>query len=769
MLFCQAMARSQQPQVRVTNQRTLPQSVILTGEAHAQAMQRLRVVRQYTFATIRTNPQVAVGDAHLDFTPVLKNPKALANVALKLHSMPQHVQVQEESADVSEIDQGLVIHQVLSYRINPGKCADAGAKAQLASAGIGCFTAKTAAARVQEFSMPGSPRYVADPAKRQTAIASFQRESALADADAEKRIEDLRKSLADPTQRAAIVAQVGQLEVARMMTLTDDQLKEEVINTATQRFEETTFVPKVESASYAHPQATLKIKPGADEIATGEQVMNGAPGAGSSKYPKMIMIVPKSAYHTKPGTPNAGSDQVTDIDLGTYIYLTGFTLGHDYEWNLGVSTTINWCVVGCSSTYSVNLYAGFNYGFGLRFPIQTTLTYHNVVHPNNSAEATLKADFKPIEGTVTDFQSTGLSSDQLFDGKELVAQVGADAGFNYNLPVVGSGGAGISVGVDFTNLLPSPYTGGHFEPPAPGTHGIDTPYVFDSIDLLGGLLNFGALGGQVFPAVDINLHSNKLQFTLNDSILKKQTRVTTTGQTVNVGVNSSGGHDSNFGFGNPVYNLGFTLTPGIDARLFIDVAVWSQNWDWPVWFPQLAVDLPPNGIDFSCHAGTTCVLDFQPEHQAGLTGGLMKELEGYGCKTQGNVMTCMKLQGYQACQNAVHSNSLLGVQSCAPGLVLEEEQSADRTLTGGGCQRNGGRIGDYVCPMQGGMLGLCNTMLNNGAILSCGILVPVQVDQILKRGGCSEDGAGVFACPAGMMGLCQDYVKNKVIFSCQKK
>ena len=434
-----------------------------------------------------------------------------------------------------------------------------------------------------------------------------------------------------------------------------------------------------------------------------------------------------------------------------------------------VDTTINWCVVGCSSTYSVKLYAGFNYGFGLRFPIQSELKYHNVAHPNQSAEANLTADFcMPIEGSAQQFASTGLEDDLIFDGKELVAQVGdAAAGFNYNLPVVGGGGAGFSVN-RVSRYVPAPYTGGHFNPPAPGTHGIDSPYVFDSIDLLGGLLNLGLWAeAQVFPAVDINLHSNKLQFTLNDEVLNRQTTLSGKGQVVNVGVDPSKKNDSHFSFGNPVYNLGFTLTPGIDARLFVDLAVWGQNWDWPVWFPQLAVDLPPNGVDFGCHAGTTCVLDFKPEFQAGVSNGVRQQLLSEGCTIQANAMTCQKISSYQACENAVKSDSLLGIQYCNPGMLPKMEDAADRTLTGGGCQRNGGRETEYLCPVKG-MLGLCNTMLSNGAVASCGALVVTQVDEILKRGGCRDPQLGEFMCPAGMMGLCNLYVKNEQIISCKQ-
>jgi len=49
--------------------------------------------------------------------------------------------------------------------------------------------------------------------------------------------------------------------------------------------------------------------------------------------------------------------------------------------------------------------------------------------------------------------------------------------------------------------------------------------------------------------------------------------------------------------------------------------------------------------------------------------------------------------------------------------MKKEEDSADRTLTGGGCQRVNGLEGNYLCPVKG-MLGLCQAMLKNNAVLS---------------------------------------------------
>ena len=717
-----AFAQSRMEQPRAMNPQSYSNSVILQGGNHAQTMQRLHVVRQYALQDLRSNPRVMLGQSQLDFTPLLNNARAIPNVAMRLQALPQHVQVQADTSDVTEVDQGLVIHHLLTYQILPGKCADPGAKAQLAAAGVSCFTRSTTAQRMADFSAPGSPRYIADPGKRQAAIAEFQQKSAAADADASQHIADLRKQLANPSQRAAIVAKVGEAEVARMSSLSDDDLKDELVNMSVQTVEETMFVPRLESSIYAHPQENLTTTASPAEAAAAQLLMrNGVSGGSPAGFPRLLKIVPASDLHLNGSGPPRG-DQTADLNMGPYYFLTGFTINHDYEWQWGVSVSINWCVVGCTSTYGIQLNAGFNYAFGLRFPIQTTLKYETVVHPNNSAEAKLTPQFVPIEGDDQDFLSTELDPTQLFKAQEIVAQVGADAGFSVNLPVL-STSQNFSVNVDFTQLLPAPYTGGRFQPPIPGTHGIDSNFVFNQIDLLGDLLNFGVVGGSVYPAIQVNLHSDSLQFNLNDELQHRSSTINS-GQTVSLGdATAQNGDYSHFAVGNPVYNLGFTLTPGLAPTVWVDVAVWSDQWQWPVWFPQLAISLPPGGMNFSCHAGTTCVMDFQPVFNA----------------STGQVQDMSK-----------------------------ERDVADRTLVGGGCQRNGSE-GNYLCPVNG-MLGLCQTMMKNSAVLSCGALIPTSTDQILRRGGCSEEGqTGTYECPSSMMGLCGLYVKNQVVVSCKQK
>ncbi|MGD0095833.1 MAG: hypothetical protein ABSB60_05020 [Terracidiphilus sp.] len=768
-------------QVTVRSERNVPESVTLKGPAPAETIKQLRVVRQYPLNSLRANPHITLGAIPLDFTPVLNNPKSLPNLALRLHTLPQHVEVKEESSEINEVDQGLIIHHVLSFRVLPGKCADASARAQLSEAGIGCFQRSNASQRLQEFSIPGNARYVADPGKRREAIASYQTKSAQADADLSQHISALRKALADPRQRGTIESQVGKDGAARWDKLTDDQLKEEIINSSTRRFEETAFVPKQDSGLYAKGPLVLRASPSSGEVDAAEQLMKISLPANAQSpagYPRLLRIVPATSYRSQSGGgQKSAPDQPVDIDLGTYIYLTGFTLGHDYEWSMNVSITINYVV--SSSTFSISPYAGFNYGFGLRFPVQAKLSYHNA-----QGKATFHADYVPIEGDTNAFRSTGLPEDQLFDGKELVAQVGAKAGVNYSLPVIGSGGIGANVGVDFTDWLPSPYKGGRFQPPAPGTHGIDTPYVFDQIDLLGGLLNFGVLGGQVFPAININLHSNKLQFTFNDEVSRKQTRVMQTGETIPVGVDTGAGNDSHFSFGNPVYNLGFTLTPGIDARLFVDVAVWSDSWDWPVWFPQLSVDLPPGGMDFGCHSNTACVLDFEPKRETSSTSGGLEVLKTLGCDKQGNKIVCRgPLAGYTTCLNLVSANSILGVESCDGTAILGAQ---DKELTSKGCARINDHIGDYTCP--GTALAECVGLMNASKVISCELVhwkpgfcespmnYILSQDAVLLKDGCKSIGkyeAGCYdntwSCPRAGANDCALFLKYNGVKACEEK
>jgi len=155
---------------------------------------------------------------------MLGNPKALPNLAMRLQAMPQHVQVQENPSEVSEVDQGLVIHHVLTYQILPGKCADAGARRSLLKLEFLALRADDEPARcgVQR---AGQAALHCRPRKRQAAIAAFQQKSAAADVECEPAHRRAAQITGRSNAARGHRRQGGAGRSARMSSLSDDDLK----------------------------------------------------------------------------------------------------------------------------------------------------------------------------------------------------------------------------------------------------------------------------------------------------------------------------------------------------------------------------------------------------------------------------------------------------------------------------------------------------------------------------------------------------------------
>ena len=65
--------------------------------------------------------------------------------------------------------------------------------------------------------------------------------------------------------------------------------------------------------------------------------------------------------------------------------------------------------------------------------------------------------------------------------------------------------------------------------------------------------------------------------------------------------------------------------------------------------------------------------------------------------------------------------------------TVRTASSADKTLTDSGCQRVDNEEGNYLCPVKG-MLGLCQTMLKNNAVLSCALWFPLWLTRFSSAG-----------------------------------
>ena len=187
--------------------------------------------------------------------------------------------------------------------------------------------------------------------------------------------------------------------------------------------------------------------------------------------------------------------------------------------------------------------------------------------------------------------------------------------------------------MDFTQYLPEPLKGGNFTPPSVG-QSVNVNKFFKEIDLIGERANFGIVAARIAPGLKINLQSDALSFTLHDNEANTDTLVTNSSQLVHLGINAND-NSSSFSLGNPVYKLGFDITPGIDAILSIQLGVWSNDWDFPVWFPQLTIKLPPDGASFSCHAETQCSRNYHmgpavATVSAGASSGFKGSLKDWG-------------------------------------------------------------------------------------------------------------------------------------------
>lgn len=583
-------------------------AVTLRDPTYADLMKSVSVTRKFNLTQLRANPRITLNAGKLDLTPVLTRKGALPVVAQQLRARPNLATVNVEDVEVSELRQGgLIVRSFLNYQLKLGACSGSN-RGQVEAMGVHCVRrlGTSDAQLAASFADPKDVHYVADPTERARIVAQARINSKLQREDVAKEVANFRASLGGGTGRQALTGQIGAGEVARLSAMNDDDLAAELINSAENKIEQVAFVPAAE---------TIDLIP--------KGLLGGL----------MIKLPPKP-----PAPPPPPQKVETSTPITEQKYLTGFTLGKSYEWSYKVEKTIKWCLIGCKKKYYAKAYARLSYGFGLRFPIRLGGTYDYAGEVTSTGKsqngaASYTAQFAPFDGSPDDYRATGLPENKLFNGKELVAEAWAGAGFSAHIPVYPDPpDIDISVGKDFTELLPAPFAGGNLTPPPAGQTESGN-FIFSQFDLLGGRLNFGVVGAQVFPAVKIGLHSDNLSFRLTDELSGATTMLTHPGQKVPLKVD--GNQVSKFKIDQPLYNVGFVITPGIDARLFVDIGVWGKTWDFPLFFPELTIEIPKGGVDFACHDGTICARNWEFATIGGKTSGgaaatMLADSEGWG-------------------------------------------------------------------------------------------------------------------------------------------
>jgi hypothetical protein len=310
----------------------------------------------------------------------------------------------------------------------------------------------------------------------------------------------------------------------------------------------------------------------------------------------------------------------------------------------------------------------------MRFPIKTTMQYHRQVSGKKTT-ANVRVGFQPFDGSAADYAKAGLQQGQIFNGQEFVAELDTGAGIAYDLPILGQDNLKIlGLKLDLTQLLPSPFTGGNFAPPAPGQTLNSAPLDITQVDLFANLFDLVVLQATLNPAVELGVTSKSLSFDLVDKMNKTKqepnghlTHLSQTNTTVPLTTDAKD-HSTDFFLTNPVYNFGVTVTPGVVLNLGVDLGVWSQTWNPAVWFPQLAIEIPPNGINFSCHDGTICTHEYQQNGTQANVGAVtaadvVKQINAQGCDGPGsdNQFYC---RSYQAWDNCIAHVSATPYKGC---------------------------------------------------------------------------------------------------------
>jgi hypothetical protein len=542
-----------------------PQKALTKPGRFSDQLKSLGPTRAITLSQLQSNPRFTIGKTQVDMTRVLANPQSVAKRAAALSQLTDSVRINSTTFEATEVKSGLIVRSFVNYTLRPGACTVQARRIKLEAAGVRCATPMTKAERDKAYATPGNQRYIADPALRAEALAA-------AEDDARQLAKDvaaLRGDLKIPQLRAEMVAAIGEVEVKRIEGLSDADLAAEIANSGDTKMEDVAYIPVNDAAQSYAPAVKLGLAP-----------------------------------------PPMPPEVKTEYDLGTHYFLAGFTFGREYEWRLRVEQRINRCLIGCAKTYYVEAFAGFNYGLGLRFPIELTGSALYTKSEAGTVTASVTPKIRTLDGNAEHYLAAGLPPEKLFNAQEFVAQFGAHAGFGFDVPFYPSLSVAFARELDFTDYLDGQFKGGNFKPPMKGQP-LTQDIKISDIDLIGGRANFGFAGAQVFPAARVTLASDELSLMLVDKNGGAPVKLLQGQPAAPILMKTNAATDAmEFDIKDPLYKLTMTIEPGINARVFVDVGLWGKNWDMPVYFPSLAVTVPSQGVTFGCHDGTVCTRAF---------------------------------------------------------------------------------------------------------------------------------------------------------------
>ena len=490
----------------------------------------------------------------INLSPDTANLSNLVNKASLLKNNPALGSIIRESASVANLKSGVAIKTTLTYRLNPTACKSVTRETYLKRKGFSCFK----------------------PTKTATSITKAKTSSNKSKNKNKAKYADKAKS-----ELAALLKQTRS-EIAKtgrndLLKLNDQQLTNEILNSAKTTESETIFIPR-----------NFLISNNLQPI-----------------FNQRIKLLESLG---KVQTPPAAQRQ--NINIESLDFLTGFTLGKDFEWRKRFSTCIGFgdrC-----RTYYIEPYARFGYGLGVRLPMRASnlnFDYKPNSDRNAAKVSILLEGFNAGTNTYQDlFQNSRLQTSDtrdypIYSGKELVAEFEARAGLKYKVPVRGTKDWSIGKSIDFTDYLNGDLAGGHINPRRQGERLNST--VWAPIDLLGGAGNFGLAGVRINPGAKLSLEITEMKLTLKDYNNQRETLISPSRrkQEYNVKVSNN---MSKFSLKDPSYKAKFNVTPGLRGVAWVDLYLWERDYPLEVFFPEYSITVPSNGISFGCHQGTAC-------------------------------------------------------------------------------------------------------------------------------------------------------------------
>lgn len=528
------------------------------------------------------NSTIPFGKYELNLFRITTPNEPLNKLAREIRSVPKRfVKFSKYDSRLTEYPDGAFVLRRLEYQMKEGACATSYSK--IPQAEKLCGVQQKISQVESQLSDPKSPKFIQDAGSRRLAIEQLRTMR-------EELISKSRRAKAELNNKKLApqyMKEIGKEEFYRRLKLNDEELALTLIYDGVNVIEEAFWIPKYESfISGSTIEQIMRSQ------AAREEAVSQPEEAVIDRRSRTVSYQPKK-------------------------FLSGFTFSTHKEWERRFAKTINTCLVGCAETYHGTPWGRFHYGLGARFPFKVSLNHRFDGGASTTANLTL-SELRAFDAGESVYTGVGLSRQDAFSGKELVAEWGWGVGVKWKLPLVGRGHKEKTDGRDYTQDLPRPFRGGNITPPTPGPGrsgnltGLEK--IFTELDLLGQQANFGWLYAKLHAALYADIASTELSLSVKDNNANRTNRVyAPASMTMPLQLDRQGKTSATIG--DVRYALALEVGPGLNYDVGIDLALWSHEWNDTLWFPQYAITIPASGIQFNCHAGTRCTQDLEVQHR----------------------------------------------------------------------------------------------------------------------------------------------------------